>query len=479
MLSIRQGNDEDAILCKPSELSRAIKKDGDMKNNFRMFSFLFILITAVACSIPSKSTNEAFASPTASSSEIVFLTPSPMATSEVIKTLPLKTPSPATKQTATENAVVPREVKCFKLSDSKDFSNKIKGVIVFSGEFYGARSYLLDMQSGSKTVLDQEENEKLTGFAVSPDHKWLAYQKTNTQSGVSKIIMMSSDGKVVKTIDWNKSWRKIAGWLNGQILMINKNRGKNEIDSIVFLNTINNEAREIIPEYPNMWIIWVEKSFNWGSFNTSGTIYDPALTKVVYPFSNEQKSGVVLWDLENQKEITTISGGYGNQPKWMSTGEGFVINLSVRYQSNARMNEEFFYISKSGITKQVTRLNQTDGNTSIGFFNWSPDDKSIAFWLNIDKVNDYPDIYPHSPAGYPNRLAILDIDSGRVVDTCVPGDLSLSPPVWSLDGNYLVSEDYYGADFPFKGRVFLLDIEQGIIIEIGENAIPIGWMEDR
>src|SRR3989304_1845640 len=280
-----------------------------------------------------------------------------------------------------------------------------------------------------------------------------------------------------REINWDTSWRKIAGWLDAQTLLISKNQGLNEIDSIVLLNLFTGQLAEIAPSYPNMWIIWVEKAFNWGSFNTSGTIYDSQLTRVIYPISDEQKSGVVLWDLADQKELTSLFGGFGNQPKWRPGEGGFIINLSVRFNSNVRMNEEFFYVDISGNVKQITNLNEADGDTSIGFFNWSPDGNFVAFWLSVEQAVNYPDIYPHSPVGYPNRLGILNFDNGTVIDTCIPGDLSISPPIWSLDGQYLVTEDYYGTDFPFTGRVFLANLSKNTVTIIAENVSPIGWMQ--
>ena len=380
-------------------------------------------------------------------------------------------------ETVTKSQVTPREVNCFQLAFDNVAPIKTEGMIVFSGEFYHSSSYLLDIQSGKKIPLGQSKDEKLTGFAVSTDQKWLAYQKINTQLGGAEIQIAASNGKVVKAINWEKSWRKIVGWVNGQTLLISKNRGENEIDSIITLNPFTGQQHEILPNYPKMWIIWAEKAFTWGSFNTSGTIYNSDLTRVIYPISDEQKSGVVLWSLPDQKEVVSLFGGFGNQPKWSPNQEGFIINLSVRYQGNTRTNEELFYVDKAGKVRQVTNLNEADGEASIGFFNWSPDGKAIAFWLSIEQDDNYPDIYPNSPADYPNRLAILNLVDGKVMDSCLPGDLNLSPPVWSLTGQYIAIEDYYDLELPFNGRVFLVDLLKGIAIKIAENVTPIGWMQ--
>jgi len=447
-----------------------------MNDIYKVLLLVLFVFTFAGCSVSSNTPEGTRPCHDALPSVTIIPSLTPSAKAIATATVSMQTPMIPTG-TVVKSQATPREVNCLQPSFDNIAPIKTEGVIVFSGEFYHSLSYLLDMRSGTKLPLGQSKDEKLTGFAVSTDQKWLAYQKINTRLGGAEIQIATSDGKVVKTVYWEKSWRKIAGWVNGQTLLISKNRGENKIDSIITLNPFTGQQHEILPDYPNMWIIWVEKAFNWGSFNTSGTIYNSDLTRVIYPISDEQKSGVVLWSLPDQKEVVSLFGGFGNQPKWSPNEEGFIINLSNRYQGNVRTNEELIYVDKAGKVRQVTNLNEADGEASIGFFNWSPDGKSIAFWLSLVQADNYPDVYPNSPVGYPNRLAILNFQNGKVLDTCIPGDLSLSPPVWSLNGQYIVTEDYYGTDFPFKGRVFLANIAEGTAVKIAENVTPVGWMQ--
>jgi len=447
-----------------------------LKYIIKILFLVLIMVISARCSIAGNNLEDTPHPPTLPNQSITHSS-TPSATAIITPTFPGQTPSLTSTETLGKSRTNPREINCFQPSFDNIFPVNTNGLVVFSGEFYRSPSYLLDMQSGEIIPLDQGKDEKLTGFAISADKKLLAFQKINTETEISEIQVIASDGGVVKTINWDTSWRKIAGWLDAQTLLISKNQGLNEIDSIVLLNLFTGQLAEIAPSYPNMWIIWVEKAFNWGSFNTSGTIYDSQLTRVIYPISDEQKSGVVLWDLADQKELTSLFGGFGNQPKWRPGEGGFIINLSVRFNSNVRMNEEFFYVDISGNVKQITNLNEADGDTSIGFFNWSPDGNFVAFWLSVEQAGNYPDIYPHSPVGYPNRLGILNFDNGTVIDTCIPGDLSISPPIWSLDGQYLITEDYYGTDFPFTGRVFLANLSKNTVTIIAENVSPIGWMQ--
>jgi Tol biopolymer transport system component len=436
-----------------------------------LFLVLYVFIL-VNCSALDKKLIETPPSNTSTPTPTIKLSPTTSVTTEITATAPVQVPSLAPTKSVKDQGAL-REMNCYKPLFDNTLSIRTNGVIVFSGEFYRSPSYLLNMKSAEKIILDQGTNEKLLGFSVSTNGKWLAYQKINNKKDTSEILVTGSDGKVVKTINWEPSWRKIAGWLDDQRLLISKNRGNYKIDSIIMLNPFTHQQLEIPPDYPNMWDVWVENNFNWGSFNKSGTIYNRAITRVIYPISGEQKSGIVLWNLKEQKEVISLYDGFGYQPKWRPNEDGFIINLS----GDASWNEEFFYIDETGEINQVTNLNKSGESATIGFFNWSPDGNSIAFWLNLDQVGDYPDIYPNSPAGYPNRLAILDLINKKVVDTCVPGDLSLSFPIWSPDGKYIVIDDYYGPDFPFKGRVFLTDTIKGIAIKIAENVTPIGWMQ--
>jgi hypothetical protein len=365
--------------------------------NFFLFVFTITFIFVSGCT---KVENFQVVTP------IITNSPIPAPTLTPTSILPQKkTPTSIPQPTRTKDEGIPRTIKCFSITNSSTIDKPV-GTVVFSGEFYQTPSYLLDTYHGNITPIEQQRDEKVTGFTISKDHKWLAFQKINVKKNDSKIVIMDSDGTVLKNLGWDPSWRKIGGWVDNQTLLISKNRGKNEIDSIIRINPFTEKQSEIAPNYPDMWIVWVENVFSWGSFNTSGVIYNATFNRAIYPIRDEQKSGIVLWNLDKSEKITSLYGGFGNQPKWRPNEDGFLVNLSARYTGNAKMNEEFFYIDKTGKITQITDFNNADGNAKIGFFNWSLDGNFIAFWLSLDPVGNYPDIYPSSPVGYSNRLAV-------------------------------------------------------------------------
>lgn len=409
-------------------------------------------------------------------------TQQPENTKEILSRTPTDVPPtviPKTSSTVTPttNSFTPKDINCYNLADWKSKPVSVKGVIVLSGYYYHSFSFLYDLEHDRKISIPQNKDEMLQGFSVSPNHEWLAYENKNLKRNESKLIIMTSDGQEHKTLVWDPSWRQIAEWLDNENLLISRNQGPEEIDSMIIFNPFTQKQQEIQPNFPGIWPVWIESWFNWGGFFKSGTIYSSDLSRVIFPYRNKEEAGIILWDLVNQQKISSLSGGFGNYPKWRPDGEGFAVDLSVRYKANAQVEEEFIYINRLGQTEQLTHLTETGGEVSIGSFNWSNDGKKIAFLLSQTKIPDYPDIYPNSPVKKSNRLAILDLNTRSIIDSCIPGDDSTAAPVWSPDGQYIVMEDFYETGFPQTGRVFLVDILSGIVAVITENATPIGWMQ--
>ena len=114
---------------------------------------------------------------------------------------------------------------------------------------------------------------------------------------------------------------------------------------------------------------------------------------------------------------------------------------------------------------------------------WSPDGKSLAFWVTLE-----PAPYTPEPNTYYNeRLAILNTETLGITVYCISGDnfgykgipsvqfttFGIPAPVWSPDGKQVVVENRYDAD---ASRLILLDIPTGKAVQFGADMEPTGWM---
>jgi Tol biopolymer transport system component len=116
--------------------------------------------------------------------------------------------------------------------------------------------------------------------------------------------------------------------------------------------------------------------------------------------------------------------------------------------------------------EQLTRFGDYFSSSEIGSSsNWSPDGQKLAFWIDL------------SPSPCPGlRLAILDMTTKQVTNTCLPGTLQYAPPpIWSLDSRYILVMDATAT--PIKKILVDIENEQAFDITalVGDSS-PIGWL---
>lgn len=207
------------------------------------------------------------------------------------------------------------------------------------------------------------------------------------------------------------------------------------------------------------------------------TEYDPLLTRVVYPaeinkdYLGRSGMGYVLWDLEKHVKLVEIMmSNFSVTPKWVSDGSRFVIN-------DVSGNGEFYAVTRDGVVTQLSHLNSglaAESARGRSYFsdryNWSPDGRHLAFWRESLQNSLIQ-----------GTLAILDTETGEIIDTCIPMGHSDNfgvyfPPIWSLDGKSLVT----GANLQEDGnyQTVLIDLEGKFAAKLGENLFPIGWLAD-
>ncbi|MGC1374776.1 MAG: hypothetical protein WA821_01045 [Anaerolineales bacterium] len=313
-------------------------------------------------------------------------------------------------------------------------------------------------------------------MAISPDRKQLAY--TYFLKGPLQIV--DSSGAQIASQPLPQGWVGVLRWIDMDTLLMEK--FAEEIDyyrdaSSIIYHFKTGEQQELPPNYPG---IDLSTRYQWGNYSYTRTVYDPSFSRVIYP-------GLVLWDMQNNRQIVELHQGIeqtlGGAPQWSQDGSFFIASVSPQAEvlgtlyKNAtdglpyKGGYELMRVSRDGQAQRLTTLT-TQYYAGEEAFSLSPDEKHIAFWL----VPDYG-VDPVWKA--PKSLAILDMESGEITDLGIPGGESSVAPIWSPDGKYLVVSRLAPDGTVDKSTfpdVLLVDLENKQAVRIAENSVVRGWM---
>jgi Tol biopolymer transport system component len=388
---------------------------------------------------------------------------SPTRTSTASKT-PIPTPTATSTPTATPKTFVSQ---CLEVATSLPQDSKSSGVIVLFDYFKTGLNYLLDMKTGKQTVLTQKERENIQYLNVSPDGKWLAYWSNRDRPAQvtlkdSWLVIATSDGKPFKLVPWGKDWWTIAGWLDKERVLITS-IPKKQYDpaSLVVLNPFSGERQEFAPDYPDF------SKTDYLDWNLSRMVFDSTLTRVVYPSFGEKLRSIALRDIQNNRLLASVPAvlACSLEPQWSADGKRvFLTGLTSENAWKAdTCNQDLYSIDRDGVIIRLTQFADAYSKFRIGHFSLSPDGQKIAFWFRIE-------------ANQVEQLAVLDLATGAVTNTCVPGFMyGLAwNPIWSPDSQQLAIQNIY--DEQNHSYTILVDLVHGWAARITENLSPDGWM---
>ena len=234
--------------------------------------------------------------------------------------------------------------------------------------------------------------------------------------------------------------------------------------TVIVVNPFHDKIQTLPPDFPDIDLI-----YNLLSWNQSGTtVYDPTLTRVVYPGSvttdDYQGNGYILYGIPEKKKLAQIPSWFDPPPVWSPDGSKFIV----------KGDDEFYVVGYDGGVTKITHMNpnfdpskMTGATYSAEYYDWSPDGRHVALWL-YDIASDH------------RTLAILDTQTGAVRDTCIAAgymDPTFTPPnpVWSPDGKSLVVAAHYRPD-DYGNDVVLIDLEKNTAYKLTSNKIPVGWL---
>jgi hypothetical protein len=388
--------------------------------------------------------------------------PTEIVTSTTGAALKTVTPLPV-KKTATPTITptftpIPDSIdrNCIFIQDKLPDQHSYAGYIVLHKFAYSpekSKILLFDTKAG-KTVSMSEDDYSFEIY-FSPDHTKLALHNWDT----NRLELMDAKWKQIKVINWKKYWGWIAGWIDNQRLAIIES----ELDAagdqvypvtVIAYNPYTKQEIILSPDFPDIDI--ASHRVYWETWGT--TIYNPTLTRVVYPGgmigpNGEKKGdgGYILYGIPEKKKLAQIpSQDWGHKPEWFADGSQFIV-----------MTDDRFY--KANADGVVSVISQKDINYPVNFYSLSPDGNQLALWLL-------------------NTLAILDTNTGELIDTCILAGYNLEEglneppnPVWSPDGKCLV----ISANFNKENHLFdtvLVDLTKREAYKLADNFSPMGWM---
>lgn len=370
--------------------------------------------------------------------------------------------SPTQESESTTSTIATRVLTNEMLSyQSVDVLSELPTDIDFDGRLIldGHQPVFFDFDNRTFSTIPDGRGD----FSVSPNGNWVSYYEVseNSPTGVW-LVVGSVDGQQYRLPmqeDWD--WGVAPFWLDNQRLVYNI-RDVGSLHPAVIINPFTGETQELASDYPNLRPTNLGVGGSHMHFVYSSVVYHPSLDLVIYfETGDDGNFYVVLWDRVAQEPLARLIDRvpFEHAPAWFPDGNQFVI--AVRY---LEMVDEWFSVSRTGDIRQLTHFGEFFEQTQIGSSAISPDGRYLAFWLKVE------------PSEYIGaNLAILDLETLRVNNYCIPGSSWRDEPrpVWSPDSRYIAISYYYAAN---SRHVILLDPIDRWAAPIAEDLTPRGWM---
>lgn len=403
----------------------------------------------------------------------------PIISPEVTETLqPLPSPTllvakstPTTSMLSMENQKLKDIVfeRCLAISPGPPGGNKIPWTLLF---LRGIIPFAINPNTGERTEqLLPNPDQYANDFTISPDGKWLAYAVYGNNSfslivePSSSILTNSSQGRII----WRSSWpSRLEGWINNEDIMIVRNHSLENFGSTLIYDPFTREQQEFfLQDLPNYLSYQLGMS---GSYlmDHGNLIPDPTLKRVVYPAWPNDDLQLVLWDVENKRELASLRytlSQLSRDPFWSQDGSDFLI-AATKEQS-----VEWYRVTRDGAIEQLTHFGEFLNNAEFNYPSRSWNGRYLVFQMiyNSRKNSEYLflDLASQSLDGF--CLNLGGEDSG-----------SLHSPVWSPDNKYVVITN--GGYLDNSTDVIVVDVEQREAFHIAHDdhapydTYVTGWM---
>jgi hypothetical protein len=319
--------------------------------------------------------------------------------------------------------------------------------------------------------------------SVSPHNKFLAYHEGGD------LLVATSNGTVIRRV---KSGI-VGAWIGGNWISDEYIRHFDVINwkplqlQPLVVNVQTGGSLKLRMEFPD-----IEDRIGWRAENAAlyyrgdkntNVIYDPSLSRVVYP---KKGSFISLYNIIEDREQAAIKME-GSDPIWSPNGQHFTFK---GFEQDTP--KEIYIISRNGDQFiPITYLSSRYSQIRFGSYSWSPDSQKIAFWARkTEKYGEY------------ETLFVFDLVGRKMIDTCIKGIGSWA----SVTGSGLVDmgaafPSPLGKNFVLAGRLvwspesnkiiiaqldeehqqvidLLVDLENNVAYPIATGFEPIGWLSD-
>jgi hypothetical protein len=452
-----------------------------MDSYIRKVICIFLTMLLISCSDAGPTTKISnIGTPTSSEGATAIYQPTILSTPTKPMTISRPSLTPIIKESPTSSVFNNHPEEGLLTTDCIDINQRVStysettGVIVFGNTSEQSLS-LLNLSTRKTIDLPRGKDMHLRYPSVSHDFKNLAYKEDNTVANLSKLIIVTADGKPIKSIAWKPDWLNIIGWADDVHLWIAQRQGYPAAMALYNLSTDTSQV--FLSNYPEIYLS-APPYLQWSGNSVSGTIYDQSRTRVFYFSAQENKYFIVLRDLQNDKELLRqqIGNFGGHTPIWSPDGMQVVGNFVLDDQGILPSEdlEDLYAVTKDGSIHPLTNFSRHFEKSVFAFSNWSPNGDSVAFLINLQPYQ-YPFSYPDQGTDIFYRLGILDLNTLNTTNYCLPGENSY-PPIWSPNGNEIAISYHYSATPPVKSHAYIFNIAQKAVIRIGEDVIPQGWM---
>ncbi len=344
----------------------------------------------------------------------------------------------------------------------KEYCLEIEDVL--PGEAPVGTIVALDMISHEIYLLSMGEEEQVSlqerwpfNFSISPNGKWLAYIHRGPGDERMLVVLDRNGLRYQQVLPLNL--RTIWQWVDDrQILFVEPAAQGSEAFILTLLDPFTGEYQIREDIYPGILDIY-QPALDWFYNLPYYLAYDFSITTVLYPRFYHERPGIVLWDTQQQREITLLEvPNYGKVPKWSPDGTRVSIVAATRLNY-----DDFLIIDKDGHSSRLTYLADHYAPVLIHDYAWSPQGDYIAFWMSRNAAYPFRDL----------QLGLLDTHTGQVVNYCgVENSTNYEPPVWISETQFLIST----TDTSYGNQLVLVDIRQDRAFRIAMNVLPLGWL---
>jgi hypothetical protein len=346
---------------------------------------------------------------------------------------------------------------CATVYSSVPGNVKLKGSAVLDDYKLTSNLFLKSLENGSEIPL-ATPNDTVSDIRISPDQKSVGYQLGNSNYEW-KLIVADAQGHRKTEYIWPKGFFVLGNWLNNDEILLYTS------PPFVAFNPYTKGEKDF--DYTGF------PGYSFDAKSNRIAAFDRSLERAVYKNTNDK---VTLYDIPNKKILAEVDNHLKPSviAAWAPDGSQVAVAATISLTLDpSDDSSDLFSMTRAGEVKRLTHLTDHYGklvNFSKAGLTWSPDSRSIAFWI----------AYPQN--GYKSwDLAVYDTVTQKTTNYCITNDYEnslnsthyLLSPIWSADSKQLMVENRYDED---KSRILVLDLAQKAAYQIAENVYAAGWL---